>query len=418
MLPPWDDETMAEPGTDRGWPWRANLRWLQSWWREDHLGVEPGPGPSRQGKSRSAWLPLAAADPPQQRLNFFDEDVTEIVADRVERGSEWGGIVKPDRVYRSLLSSQPVCFNLFGYLARNERLLLSWLQSMGLDAVSIERTEDSDPLPVRIEYAPPRKAHLHSGSAFDACVTYRDSARRRGFVAIETKYAENLGDQSSTADPKYAQATAALGHWKDSAVAVLNVPLAVQCWQNLLLAQKAVEQRTHGWELGTFVMVADGHDLGALKATAMLRSQLHDGEPWVRWSPYQAIVDLARADTDARVWADWFTTRYLDLSPVQHRLRPDPNRAAEVLEGVGATWAIDGFVSSASRAITYGSRALGQDSLLAGLSDADLRAVDTLDLVAAAIHLETLPEPIAEGRRLAKPIHDAVEGLSRGDNRQ
>ena len=136
---------------------------------------------------------------------------------------------------------------MFGYLAHDEAVLLDWLQAIGLDAVSIEPTEDSDPFLVRIEYAPPRKAHLDSGSAFDACITYRDPGGRRCFVAIETKYTENLADQRVTTDPKYAAATVASGHWKDTAVAVLNQPSPVQSWQNVLLVQKAVEQRTHGW---------------------------------------------------------------------------------------------------------------------------------------------------------------------------
>ena len=201
--------------------------------------------------------------------NFFDENVTDAAIRRLET-TNWGGLVNEDRLLRSLLSSQPVCFNLFGVLQHHPDVLLTWLRSIDIDAAAIEPTDPADRDLVRIEYAPPKKGHLDSGSAFDACITYRDSQDRRGVVAIETKYAENLADQKVSVDDKYSEATRSSGLWKDTAVSALNRPVPVQCWQNLLLVQKAVELGTHGWEQGTFVMIADGRDRGAARATATL----------------------------------------------------------------------------------------------------------------------------------------------------
>jgi len=325
----WQDPSLAEPSTDRGWPWRANLRLLQSWWRAEHLGVPPGVSSPTSTKPSGAWLPLdTVVDPAARHLNFYDAEVLALAEHRRLQRS-WGGIVKEDRLLRSLLSSQPVCSNLFGVLTRHPDVLLAWVQSLGLDAVAIEPTEPDDPALVRIEYAPPKDQHLGSGSAFDACITYRDSAGRRGVVAVETKYAENLADQKTTTDPKYAEATAHLGHWKDTAVEVLNQPVPVQCWQNLLLVQKAVALGTHGWERGTFVMTSDGRDLSARRATTTLWSQLRDPEPWVRWSPYQSILAIAQEHRGTEAWADWFETRYLDLGPIEGHLLDDPNRAGQ-----------------------------------------------------------------------------------------
>jgi hypothetical protein len=341
-------------------------------------------------------------------LNFFDHRVAEMVADRIERGADWGGIVKSDRVYRSLLSSQTVCFNAFGYLARHDRVLVLWLRAIGLDATSIEPTEDDDPSLVRIEYAPPRKTHLDSGSAFDACITYRDSIGRRCVVAIETKYAEKLSDQKIASSSKYATATTGLGHWKATAAEALNRPEPVQCWQNVLLLQKAVEQRTHGWEAGTFVMVADGHDLGALRATAAVWGQLIHPTTWVRWAPYQQVVDVARADSATADWCDWFTTRYLDLRPIADVALPDANRAADVIAPRGDQWAAAKFASAASGLVADGDRCVGIGSVIDQLAAADLGNAETLGLVAAAQYYENLVEPLREARRLAAPIVQAT----------
>jgi hypothetical protein len=389
---------------------------LQSWWRAENLGVPPGPSSPKSTKPSGSWLPLdTVTDPTLRHRNFYDSEVLALAENRLRQRS-WGGIVKEDRLLRSLLSSQPVCFNLFGVLTRHPQVLLEWVRSLGLDAVAIEPTEPDDPALVRIEYAPPKDQHLGSGSAFDACITYRDSAGRRGVVAVETKYAEDLADQKVTADPKYAEATAQLGHWKDTAVAVLNQPVPVQCWQNLLLVQKAVQLRTHGWEHGTFVMTSDGRDLSALRATTTLWGQLHDPEPWVRWSPYQSILAIARAHPETEAWAEWFETRYLDLSPIEGHLLDDPNRAAQPIRGSGDPWAVDAFRSAASLATTYAQRALGTDSVVENLIDADLSAAPTLALLANASHLQDLLDPLGEARKNTQPITAAIEGSEDDSN--
>lgn len=406
----WCAAALAEKGTDRGWPWRANLRLLQSWWRTEQIGVPPGPSSPNSTKPSGAWLPLDTLTNPEHRhLNFYDADLLDLIEHRRQR-NEWGGIVSEDRLMRSLLSSQPVCFNLFGVLARHSDVLLAWVRSLGIDAVAVEPTEPDDPALVRIEYAPPKDQHLGSGSAFDACITYRDSTGRRGVIAVETKYAENLADQKVTTDPKYATATADLGHWKDTAVEVLNQPVPVQCWQNLLLLQKAVALGTHSWERGTFVMTSDGRDLSALGATATLWSELHEPHRWVRWSPYQSIVEIARAHAETQAWADWFDTRYLDLAPVEAHLLDDPNRAPHPISGVGDPWATDAFRSAASLATTYAQRALGTDSIVERLIDADLDAAPTLALLANASHLQDLIDPLRQARENTQSITAAVEG--------
>lgn len=407
MSETWDSRALAEPGSDRGWPWRANLRLLQSWWRSEILGSPPGPGPKRKGRASGAWLPVSetrAGECP----NFFNESVADAARRRLAT-TGWGGLVKEDRLLRSLLSSQPVCFNLFGVLQHHPHVLVAWLRSLDIDAVAIEPTEADDQDLVRIEYAPPKKAHLDSGSAFDACITYRDDQGRRGVVAIETKYAENLADQNAPAGEKYAEATRSSGLWKDTAVSVLDRPVPVQCWQNLLLVQKAVELGTHGWERGTFVMIADGRDRGAARATATLWGQLHDPQPWVRWSPYQELVDIARSDPATAKWADWFATRYLDLTPIESHLLDDSNRNPVVIGSTDDDWAANEFRDAASTTLSYGQRVLGEDSVIDRLAQTSNLKGPTLAFLATAGHLRAITEPIAEARRLSYPIHDATE---------
>jgi len=377
------------------------------------LGQTAGPSASHSTGTSGAWLPSeAASDPSLRHLNFYDAAVVELVEQRLQTKG-WGGIVTEDRLLRSLLSSQPVCFNLFGVLARHPDVLLAWVQSLGIDAVAIEPTEQDDPALVRIEYAAPKTTHLGSSSAFDACITYRDSAGSRGVVAVETKYAENLADQSITSDPKYAAATAELGHWKDGAAEVLNRPAPVQCWQNLLLVQKAVQLRTQGWEHGTFVMVADGRDLGALSATAALAAQLHYPGSWVRWSPYQDLVAQARGHEPAADWAQWFNTRYLDLSPIEQLRLPDPNCSDHVVDQRGDVAAIARARTAAHQALIYADRVFLGGSYFQSVGDADLSGASTLHLIAMAHHLEALRAQIHVARMVASNVMLESESFSR-----
>lgn len=92
-----------------------------------------------------------------------------------------------DRLRRNVLSSQPVAFNLFGYLKHLPRALVTWLASLGIDAEEAE---------VRIEWAPPKAEHFGGGSAFDAAIFYRSADGTKGLVGVEVKYSENLDDQS------------------------------------------------------------------------------------------------------------------------------------------------------------------------------------------------------------------------------
>ena len=156
-------------------------------------------------------------------------------------------------------------------------------------------------------------------------------------------------------------------------------------------------------------MMADGHDLGALRATAAVWGQLNEPERWVRWSPYQQVVDIARRHDTTIDWCDWFSSRYLDLSPIFPALLDDPNRARDIIRASGDRWACSAFAGAATDLVAYGERCVGTESVIRRVADGDLALANTLDLVAAAQHYESLVEPLKEARRLVAPIFDATD---------
>jgi hypothetical protein len=95
-----------------------------------------------------------------------------------------GGAVEPFRLFHNMLSSMPMCFNLFGPLCVDPALANALVRAL-LPGEVAEVTA------VQLEFAPqPAPAYLDDRTAFDAFIEYR---RRDGALAglgIETKLTE------------------------------------------------------------------------------------------------------------------------------------------------------------------------------------------------------------------------------------
>lgn len=317
---PWDHPDLQVSG-DTGW--RAGCRLLQTWWRQEHLGLaEYGPRdrpktPDAPQRLVGSMLPL---NPNPPASNFLTpEVVAEVEYRRARKG--WGGMVQPDRLQRNLLSSQPLCFNLFGYLKHHPDALLTWVRTVVPHADEV--TE------VRIEWAPPRELHFGGGSAFDALIIYR-ADDKLGFLGIETKYAELLGEKPIIVAPDsaYVVATDRWGHWKPDSFQHLRKRRPVQFWLNTLLAQSCVLHAEEGFAEGSVVVMACDADADALEATTEVRDRLHDPNRWLRWCSYEALLDTIAGDHEVKDWATSFRTRYLDTRPISALLDPDDLRVA------------------------------------------------------------------------------------------
>lgn len=105
------------------------------------------------------------------------------------------GLIREERLRRNLVSSQPLCFNLFGYLGAHEHSLLAWVRTIQPEAASIDD--------VRLEGAP--ATGTLGGSAFDAFLSYETGAGNSGFVGVQVKHAEDLAAaQRKPARPRYS----------------------------------------------------------------------------------------------------------------------------------------------------------------------------------------------------------------------
>ena len=94
------------------------MRLHQSWYRHAVLGVPFGTGPRKTSKTHYGnMLDSLAAD---AGCNFLTPEIYELAKARAAEGR---GAVEPFRLFRNMLSSQPMCINLFGFLATKYELL-------------------------------------------------------------------------------------------------------------------------------------------------------------------------------------------------------------------------------------------------------------------------------------------------------
>ena len=104
--------------------------------------------------------------------------------------------IEPDRLFNNLLSSQPMAFNLFCPLRQmcEESLeVATQVIKAALPDYPIHRVTDVD-----LEFIPEKYTELTGDkSAMDAIIEFVDTDGRDGFIAIETKYSENLGSNAA-----------------------------------------------------------------------------------------------------------------------------------------------------------------------------------------------------------------------------
>ncbi len=289
-------------------PRRAERRLLQGWWRESELGLPPGR--DEGGVLRNNMLPMSAvrADP---GLNFLDPAVSEYVQVRAPKVLRLEGALDEDRLFRNLLSSMPMCFNLFGLFRSHPMAAARVLsQATGLDVGHIDEIE--------VEWTPDGGHPLGDRTAFDAWVAYTTSTGARGFFGVETKYTEPFSQRVYLRD-RYTEVTT----WPESgfvpeAIELLSGRQTNQFWRNALLALAV--RREGGFDAGHVLVVALDDDPHVAHAMRVFQGAHTAPESLVRVASLQRLVAIAHTEPDLSSGASMFSRRYLDLSPVHRAL--------------------------------------------------------------------------------------------------
>lgn len=297
----WDAPSLAVKKEPH---WRARYRRLQSWYREKVLDVPPGK--DRRGITRANMLPSEEVAE-QPGLNFLSDEIMDYALTRAGEVKAEGGTLERDRLLRNMLSSMPLCFNLFGALRE-------WPDAA---AKALSATLDLNVAKVCnvvVEWAPDPELHLHDRTAFDAIVRYVTGDGRPAFLGIETKYTERFSPERYCSD-RYVELTEdpearfKKGAWKRLKGSATN-----QLWRNALLAHSL--RRTSEYDRGHVVVISCKGDAAAERAIGGLSAELCEPASLLRSTTYEALIDILVCIPESSCWAKKFRRRYLDLSPV------------------------------------------------------------------------------------------------------
>lgn len=174
----------------------AECRRLQSIYRYE-IGEEIHPYTDRYGNVHYYGNYISNGENPKEGCwkNFLTEHAFNHAKDRVEHKENYETI-ESDRLFNNLLSSQPMAFNLFCPL----RKMLKELPNTATKV--IKAALPNHPIykvtKVDLEFIPGNYMELTGDkSAMDAIIEFVDTDGRDGFIAIETKYSENLGSNAA-----------------------------------------------------------------------------------------------------------------------------------------------------------------------------------------------------------------------------
>lgn len=296
MEPSWDSPDVP-PGKE---PARiARYRSHQSWYREHVLRARPGQFRTYPTLGSYLHEEDVVRDP---SLNFLTAEAEAHAEERAVVVKGEGGALDPVRLRRNMLSSMPLCFNLFGSM-RGEPAFLALVQQV-FDSTATAIVD------VICEYAPPpgREEYLNDRTAFDAVIFYETSAGPR-FLGIETKYTEPFS-QKQYDTPRYREVTEASGWFANPTTApdILKGSTSNQLWRTMMLAASMELRGEHG--TGSVAVVALADDRGADAAVGILREHLTSQDRLVHVS-LETIADAAEGMDELAAWAAAFRLRYL-----------------------------------------------------------------------------------------------------------
>lgn len=147
------------------------------------------------------YHPNLAKDGQTTGCNFLSPDIFQNACKRIKDKKSYETI-REDRLFNNFLSSQPMAFNLFFPLMKivnndDGKRRLATIVSNLLDKnnrLNIEKITE-----VGIEFIPDYwEKCLHDKTAMDACFRYITNDGKKGIIAIETKYTDQLGTNQAS----------------------------------------------------------------------------------------------------------------------------------------------------------------------------------------------------------------------------
>lgn len=294
-------------------PFQQRARLLQTLWREE----QSLPIGEHRGRPLGSRLAMPAAE--NLLTNYLTDTIRSVVRREVlDPKTSADKLFGRPRIFNDLLSSQPLCFNLFGELQQD--LSLASRTFGHLTKGRIERVTA-----IGFEHSPGRRDPKYTGdrSAFDVFVEYETSARARGFIGIEVKYHEALGDPPAEHRERYDEVAQTMGCFSDAAYLKLKAKPLQQIWRDHLLVGSLLNDQAQGYADAFFAFAFPKGNTCCADAVASYGGCLSNPNSFVAWT-LEDIVDAIASESDD-VWVALLRNRYLAFEKVSELLEASTN---------------------------------------------------------------------------------------------
>lgn len=283
---------------------QKDMRHHQSWWRACVLGEEQGLHPLDSSKLIGSSILNGEKD----KINFLDDFAKKAMTETLgERGSKSKGLIKEDRLYNNLLSSQPLCFNFFGRLKYNLPLAAQVFQRFYPEIKTVTN--------IHFEYAP-NAATNGDNSAHDVALEFISTNNQTGIIGLECKYTEPFSpkeygkDGPDKKDGKYRQVYEDSSAFKANYEDLINTRYN-QLFRNQLIVESALINRSV--EIGYSGLFCFQEDENALSKGKTFQEMLKNGEERFKIITFADLIETIQKteiDWETREWSMMLWARY------------------------------------------------------------------------------------------------------------
>lgn len=285
---------------------QRKARILQSMWRKEQgyeVGVHIGKNGERPLGSRLV-MPWAE----ETLSNYLTETIRQVVRDEVvDEENSKGKLYKKPRIFNDLLSSQPLCFNLFAEPQRDLNLASSIFTEFTSGRVN--RVTG-----IEFEFSPGRGEDKYTGdkSAFDIYIKYEPDLGGQGFFGVEVKYHEDLCVEPAEHRPRYEEIAEMMGCFKIEKMDDLKSPPLQQIWRDHLLT--GILKKEGNFDEGTFAFLYPRDNPHCEAAILDYRECLAESDSFQVWI-MEDLIDVIQNHTQED-WVERFSDRYLNFIKV------------------------------------------------------------------------------------------------------
>jgi hypothetical protein len=258
-----------------------------------------GRTPHWRAPRQAARLQVGDAFAQDTLANYLTGNIKGVVRAEVQKTEK---LYRRPRIFNDLLSSQPLCLNVFAELHLDLELASNVFQRLLDKTVNVTGIE--------FEHSPGRgdPRFTEDGSAFDVFVSY-EVGGTKGFIGIEVKYVENLDVDEARHRDRYDEITRDMNIFVPSSLPTLRVRPLEQFWRDHLLACSLLLDRASGFDHGAFVVLYPNGNRIVESAVTRYRSCLLDATTFTSWTLEHVLDALDQAGAGS--WATEVRQRYL-----------------------------------------------------------------------------------------------------------